>query len=111
MILADFDSYIMPRDGIKGMNAPMVTHKLRDPTEWSTYSSYLVPRGHADICFPSDFHFLQHAYSQITGKNASIYKNQEFVKTYALENWAETENLYNPLKEEYFNTSFFVTES
>ena len=58
MILADFDSYIMPRDGIKGMNAPMVTHKLRDPTEWDTYSSYLVPRGHADICFPTDFHFL-----------------------------------------------------
>ena len=88
----------------------MVTHKLRDPTEWTTYGSYLVPRGQADICFPSDFNFLQHAYGKLTSKNAYIYKNQEFVDMYALETWATTKNLYNPLKEEYFNTSFLVTE-
>jgi len=33
LILADFDSFIMPRNGcLKGINAPMVTHKLKDPT-------------------------------------------------------------------------------
>ena len=62
LVLADFDSFMMPRGCIKGQNAPMVTHKLKDPTEWSTYASYLCERGHADICFPTDFYFLQHAY-------------------------------------------------
>ena len=58
MILADFDSFMMPRGSIQGINAPMVTHKLKDPTEWETYPSVLVPRGQADICYPSDFFFL-----------------------------------------------------
>lgn len=31
LILADFDSFIMPRGSIQGVNAPMVTHKLKDP--------------------------------------------------------------------------------
>lgn len=63
LILADFDSFLMPSKGsIKGINAPVVTHKLKDPTAWSTYESYLCERGHADICFPTDFYFLQHAY-------------------------------------------------
>jgi len=75
LILADFDSFLMPRGSIQGITAPMVTHKLRDPTEWTTYGSYLVPRGQADICFPSDFNFLQHAYGKLTSKNAYIYKN------------------------------------
>ena len=55
LILADFDSFIMPRNSIKGMNAPLITHKLKDPTKWKTYDSYLLPRGLSDICFPSDF--------------------------------------------------------
>ena len=32
MILADFDSFIMPTNSIKGINAPLVTNKLKDPT-------------------------------------------------------------------------------
>lgn len=71
LILADFDSFLMPRTGcLKGVNAPMVTHKLKDPTQWTTYDNYLVERGHADICFPTDFFFLQHAYKHITGKSS-----------------------------------------
>jgi len=52
----------MPKGSIKGENAPMVTHKLKDPTAWTTYDHFLVERGSCDICFPTDFHFLQHAY-------------------------------------------------
>jgi hypothetical protein len=62
LILADFDSFLMPKGSIKGENAPMVTHKLKDPTAWTTYDHFLVERGSCDICFPTDFHFLQHAY-------------------------------------------------
>jgi hypothetical protein len=71
---------MMPFSGcLKGVNAPMVTHKLKDPTKWETFDTYLTPRGHADICFPTDFFFLQQAYTYITGKEAQVYKNKEFV--------------------------------
>jgi hypothetical protein len=95
---------------MKGMNAPLVTDKLEDPTKWTNYDSYLVPRGAADICFPSDFQYLQHAYQEITAQPCSIYKNKDFVDMFALEAWATTKNNYNPLREEYVNTSFLVTE-
>ena len=76
LILADFDSFMMPLTGsIKGLNAPVVTHKLKDPTAWTTYESYLCERGHADICVPTDFYFLQHAYQHITKRQAQVYKN------------------------------------
>ncbi len=66
MILADFDSFLMPKNSIKGINAPLVTNKLKDPTQWQTFDTYLIERGAADICFPVDFHFLRHAYQKIT---------------------------------------------
>jgi hypothetical protein len=34
LILADFDSFIMPKNSIKGINAPLITNKLKDPTKW-----------------------------------------------------------------------------
>lgn len=111
MILADFDSFMMPLKGsIRGINAPVVTHKLRDPTKWETFDHYLIERGYADICFPTDFYFLQHAYNHITGQTAQVYKNTEFMEQFSMEKWAETRNGFNPMREEYVNTSFLVTE-
>jgi hypothetical protein len=71
----------------------------------------LVPRGAADICFPVDFHFLQHAYSRITNQrlSANVYKTHEFVDSFSLKSWCTTQNLFNPMQEEYFNTAFLVT--
>ena len=109
IILADFDSFLTD-DKIKGINAPLVTDKLEKPTEWENYDDYLIPRGQADICFPSDFQYLQHAYSEITSQPCSVYKNKDFVDMFALESWATTKNNYNPLREEYMNTSLLVTE-
>lgn len=110
LVLADFDSFIYPRNSIKGINAPLVTTKLKDPTQWQTFDSYLVRRGAADICFPVDFGFLQHAYQQITGRHARVHKTAEFVDLYALKSWCTTQNLYNPMREEYFNTSVMVSD-
>ena len=112
IILADFDCFpeALSKNSILGQNAPLITNKLAEPTEWKTYDNYLIPRGAADICFPSDFEFLQHAYENITGQPAAVYKNKEFVDMFALESWATTKNNYNPMREEYVNTSFLVTE-
>ena len=67
IVLSDFDSFLMPSNSIPGINAPLVTHKLKDPTQWKTYETYLIDRGAADICFPVDFNYLEHAYESITG--------------------------------------------
>ena len=53
--MADFDSFIMPRGSIKGINAPLVSEKVEGA---ASHDNYLIPRGHADIYFPSDFFFL-----------------------------------------------------
>ena len=90
MIFADFDSFLMPKGSIRGQNAPLVTHKLKDPTQWTTYDNYIIERGHADICFPVDFQFLQHAYKEITGKDSLVYKTNEFVDMFSLESWCTT---------------------
>jgi hypothetical protein len=110
LVMADFDSFLMPKNSIKGLNAPLVTNKLKDPTEWKTYDTYLIERGAADICFPVDFNFMQHAYQKITGNQATVYKTSQFVDQFALASWATTQNLFNPMRDEYFNTSFLVTE-
>ena len=112
LILADFDCFLTSTNyrGLKGMNQPVVTNKLEDPTKWQEYDTYLIPRGDADICFPTDFLYLQHAYKEITGKPASIYKNPDFMEMFSLRAWCETRNNYNPMREEYVNTSFLVTE-
>ena len=90
LILADFDSFIMPKNSIRGINAPLITHKLKDPTQWKTYDTYLVPRGEADICFPIDFYFLKYYYTLITGFTANVHKTREMADLYALESWCQT---------------------
>lgn len=57
--MADFDSFIMPKQCVVGQNAPLVSEKIEGAPHKDTY---MIPRGHADIYFPSDFFFLQHAY-------------------------------------------------
>lgn len=109
VIMADFDSFIMPKVCVSGINAPIVTNKLSKPSEWETYDTYLVPRGTADICFPTNFHFLKHAYHKLTGKNPRILKNYEMFDEFALKGWWETKNGFNPMREEYVNTSFLIS--
>ena len=53
---------------------------------------------------------MKHAYYEMTGSISNVYKSEDFIKQYALESWCSTQNLYNPMKEEYFNTSFLVSE-
>mmetsp|Transcript_4691 Transcript_4691/g.3949 ORF Transcript_4691/g.3949 Transcript_4691/m.3949 type:complete len:145 (-) Transcript_4691:73-507(-) len=87
LIFADFDSFIMPRKCVNGINAPLVTNKLAKPSDWQSFDSYLIPPGVADICFPSDFYFLRNAYELMTGKQAKYMKNMEMFDKYAVSNW------------------------
>lgn len=44
MILADFDCFL-ENNKLKGINAPLVTNKLAEPTNWDSYDTYMIPRG------------------------------------------------------------------
>lgn len=98
----------MPKNSIQGINAPLVTDRKEGPSEWDEFDTYLIERGQADICFPTDFNFLRHAASEVFDKTATVMKNNEFFDEYALSSWAECRNGYNPLREEYVNTSFLL---
>jgi hypothetical protein len=37
-------------------------------------------------------------------------KSHEFMTRFSHSNWAETESGYNPLKEDFMNTSFILTD-
>lgn len=53
--MADFDSFLAERNGIRALNAPTVTTKMEGATEWESYDHYFLERGKVDICFPSNF--------------------------------------------------------
>ena len=114
LILADFDSFRYPLRGrVAGRNAPIVTDKETEPTKWRSYPTFLVKQGEADICFPTDFYFLRHAYNQIckrTGsRRAKVVKHGDFMKENLEEDWGRAINGYCPLIEEYLNASFFLS--
>ena len=48
-------------------------------------------------------------YKEITGKKSEIFKTSQFMKEFSREKWTETKSGYNPLKEDFANTSFFIT--
>lgn len=39
LILGDFDSFIMPKVTVNGINAPIVSDKLAKPSDWETFST------------------------------------------------------------------------
>lgn len=80
----------MPRKSIRGINAPLITHKLKDPTSWNTFDTYIVERGAADICFPVDFELIKIACKHICRQDAIVYKSSEFISMYSLAGWANT---------------------
>ncbi|EGR27457.1 hypothetical protein IMG5_195690 [Ichthyophthirius multifiliis] len=108
IILSDFDS-LNQKEQI-GKNAPIVSKKLEKSHEKLDYDTYLVKRGEADIFFPTNFRFIQHMYKQIMGKNGMALKSYQFMNLYSRQQWTETKSGYNPLKEDFGNTSFFITE-
>lgn len=49
-------------------------------------------------------------YKDVSGKKSTIFKTADFMKEFSREQWTETKSGYNPLKEDFYNTSFLVTE-
>ncbi|KAG5178401.1 hypothetical protein JKP88DRAFT_350279 [Tribonema minus] len=102
LLLADFDS----------VGEPSVTRN--DPKTGFTedQSSYLLPPGSADLCFPTDFGSLKQVYSQVTGRSGGsvhVMKQSAFFELQKTEAAAaQTRNGYNPMLEDFGNYSMLI---
>lgn len=67
-------------------------------------------RGDADIFFPTDFRLVNEMWKKVFEREGHVVKSHEFMKEFGLENWATTKSGYNPIKEDFANTSFFVSK-
>ncbi|CAL8470142.1 g9684 [Coccomyxa elongata] len=111
VLAADFDH--LPETRIPGKNAPLVATTAGGKT--IDHSTYLVDAGSADIFFPTDFYMLERMYGVLSkrdsaseGITTSVLKNEAFMKRYASIAETTTVQGYNPLLQDYSNTSFFI---
>lgn len=134
LIAQDFDD-LQAFTSVPGVNAPLVAETVDGHV--IDHPSYLTRKGHADIFFPSDFKLLTHMYRhalahhdahhEATGRSsggeqgraqgsgngngagcAMHVKAQEFMRRYADVAATRSVSGYNPLLQDYTNTSFFV---
>uniref|UniRef100_A0AAV1V4S6 Protein arginine methyltransferase NDUFAF7 n=1 Tax=Peronospora matthiolae TaxID=2874970 RepID=A0AAV1V4S6_9STRA len=131
LIAADFDSLPAPDLGsespIKAINhklsstatssgtlfagnAPLVASKVTGVTK--DHDTYLVKGGIADIFFATDFARFKKAYCSSLQRHpdeVSITKSSAFLKEFADTQKTNTITRYNPLLEDYSNTSFILS--
>ncbi|KAG6620787.1 putative S-adenosyl-L-methionine-dependent methyltransferase MidA [Phytophthora cinnamomi] len=91
-------------------NAPLVASKVTGVTK--DHDTYLVQGGIADIFFATDFERLKKAYCsalQRQPEEVSVVKSSEFLKEFADVQKTKTITRYNPLLEDYSNTSFILS--
>ncbi|EIE25916.1 DUF185-domain-containing protein [Coccomyxa subellipsoidea C-169] len=112
ILAADFDQ--LPETRIPGKNAPLAATTVGGQT--IDHSTYLMEPGSADIFFPTDFYMLERMYGVLAkqglasagGISTAVMKSEAFMKRYASIADTTTSNGYNPLLQDYSNTSFFV---
>ncbi|KAK9825352.1 hypothetical protein WJX81_001851 [Elliptochloris bilobata] len=112
LLAADFDA--LPDTSLPGAYAPLVATTVGGSTR--DHASYLLPRGSADVFFPTDFGMLARLYeaaaraapTQLAGVNTQHMKTVEFMKRFANLPATTTQSGYNPLLRDFTNTSFFV---
>ena len=108
-IMSDFDLLLEAESAMIGTNAPVVSNKLKESWDKQDFDSYLIERGQGDIFFPTDFRLMKRIHEKVKGVNADHMKSYQFIQEYSEKNWAKTESGYNPLKEDFANTAFFLS--
>lgn len=110
-IFSDFDLLRNSISSEIGINAPTVSTKLEASEAAKDFQDYLVPRGTADIFFPTNFRLLSSMHRRITNKPSQVLKSYQFVEDFSDKNWVTTQSGYNPLKEDFANTAFFLSKN
>lgn len=85
------------------------------------HDSLLVPTGSADIFFPTNFEAAKHlwmscrgdavASSEHRGFRASVQPSAVFMNTYGNTRKTKTMTAYNPLLDDFANTSFLLADT
>ncbi len=111
LIAADFDA--LPGVSIAGANAPLVASQRGGGTT-TDHATYLVPRGEADIFFPTDFEFLRIMEADVrtrSGARAESLRTADFLLRALApgEEWRRctVASGFNPLLSEFPNTRVF----
>jgi len=122
IIIQDFDDLPPPEnpqgkdDGsLNAYNVPLVSSKDMNSGKSQDYLSYLVNSGMVDIFFATDFDLLSKMCSEVLqcGKTLSqpyVLKGSTFMKTYAQIEHTKTMSGFNPILEDFENTSFLIKE-
>jgi hypothetical protein len=107
LILSDFNA--LQGSGI-GVNAPLVQRIVGNSvTEKSTYLE--APLGQFDVFFPTNFTLLSHLYQKVMNADANhakVLSTKSFMKSNGNYKLTRTRLGYNPLLEDFANTSFFL---
>mmetsp|Transcript_2587 Transcript_2587/g.7719 ORF Transcript_2587/g.7719 Transcript_2587/m.7719 type:complete len:448 (-) Transcript_2587:112-1455(-) len=116
IIAADFD--YLPEVSIPGLNAPIVSHVAQGQTQ--DRLSYLRPPAQqeetaapCDIFFPTNFEWLAHMHKAAAIEKGWLVtsltkKNADFMKAWADVKTTVCMDGYNPLLEDFSNTSVFL---
>jgi SAM-dependent methyltransferase len=114
LVAADFDA--LPEVVVDGWNAPLVATTRGGST--FDHGTYLVPRGQADIFFPTCFNLMRRLYLDSAaasgageGRAVEWMKTERFVRRFApsAAAAAATAGGYNPLLEDYSNTAVLLS--
>lgn len=111
LICADFTMLPATDIQIPGTNAPIVSSTVDGRNE--DYSTYLLPAGTADIFFPSNFVALRDLWMtagnvKAQAARADLLTTAEFMTSYADVHRTKTASAYNPLLDDFANTSFLL---
>ncbi|KAK9785257.1 hypothetical protein WJX73_004359 [Symbiochloris irregularis] len=113
IIAADFDE--LPDVVIQGLNAPLVAATAAGVAK--DFDTYLDSNlsGNCDIFFPTNFSALSQLYHKAAGSSvqteASHLKTSDFMTAHADTAATRLRDGYNPLLEDFSNSSFFLAQS
>lgn len=108
-MLADFDLLQSSGSSKIGLLAPTVSKKLEGSDEKLDFKDHLVQRGDADIFFPTDFRMISEMTTGTLGTQGRYLKSYQFFDEFGGDSWGKTVSGYNPLKEDFWNTSFYIS--
>eukprot|EP00892_Ulva_mutabilis_P008608 jgi/Ulvmu1/6119/UM027_0097.1 len=115
LLAADFAYFTESEVKVRGVNAPIVSSTAHGRSV--DYDNFLQPPGSVDVFFPTDFEAakrLWHAAAGLQGRGArgtSVVPSSAFLNVYANTRKTKTLTAYNPLIDDFSNTSFLLAEA
>lgn len=110
LLLVDFEHFPnAEEESQKHKNKPVI-HRTQNGRSIEYYSLKSSPKYGCDIYFPTNFQDLSSLFQNIMQKPCSVVSNEDFMTKYGLNiNSLTTKSGFNPLLDDYSNTSFLLS--